>query len=109
MTLLTRGREKVEIYPEVESVDERGEPIKIPSPTPVELRCIVHPITSNTALAQSRDRVANYRIVVRDAPFGKWARLVWRGRDWDIVGEPLYSNASRATRHVSVIIRAREL
>lgn len=108
MSLLDRGNEEITVYPEVETTDERDNDVRVPSPDGVVVRCRVQPIRSDDVAVAGQQVTTVYKIIARDAPLGAWALVNWQGRDWDLIGEPLWSNGSPATRHVTVLITARE-
>lgn len=107
MSLLDTGNELVEIWPEVDSVDSDGNPVKVPAATPEEVWARVQPVSSTDVIAAGQQTVARYRFITRTAPLGPWARVRWRGRDWDIDGEPMWSSGSPQTQHVTAILKAR--
>jgi len=107
VSLLDTGNETVQVWPEVSSTDSDGNPIKGPAADPVEIQARVQPVSSTDVIAAGQQTVARYRLITRDAPLGPWVRVRWRGRDWDIDGEPLWSNGSPRTRHVQAILQAR--
>ncbi|WP_431841409.1 hypothetical protein [Calidifontibacter indicus] len=96
------------MYPEVDAVDDRGRPIRVPSDTPLRIRTGVDPLSS-TDSAEVRADPGTLRefIVDRPLPAGSWALVELAGREWDVVGEPEPVGESPATRHVTVRIRAR--
>ncbi|MFE3461368.1 hypothetical protein ACFXKD_27810 [Nocardiopsis aegyptia] len=107
MSLLDGGPDEVLIYPEVESTDADGNPIRVPALVPVAVRGRVQPVTSEDVIAAGQQTTTRYRFITRDAPLGAWALVTWDGRDWDLEGEPLWSRGSKRTRHVTAILRAR--
>lgn len=107
MSLLDTGNETILVWPEVDATDSDGNPVKVPAPDPIQVQCRVQPVSSTDVVAAGQQTVARYRVITRDAPLGPWARVRWRGRDWDVEGEPLWSNGSPRTRHVKAILKAR--
>ncbi|SDI41056.1 Phage head-tail joining protein [Sinosporangium album] len=107
MSLLDDGPDEVLIYPETTTTDDRGNEVRGPSAVPVALRCRVQPVTSDEAAVAGQQVATTYRLITRSAPLGAWARVVWDGREWDVVGEPQKSNGSPRTRHITALLRAR--
>lgn len=108
MSLLTSGPETVDVYVDVDTDDGYGATIRVPSNTPVTVTgCVVSPINSRSSGTASQLATTLYRVVGRGFPEGSWSYLVWRGRQWDVVGEPQIHNGSAATAHVSIRIRSR--
>lgn len=107
VSLLDRGNEVADIYPEVETTDADGNVIKIPANEPVTITCRIQPVSSAEAAVLGQHTTTVYRLIARDAPLGAWARVHARGQDWDLAGEPLWSNGSPRTRHVTALLRAR--
>lgn len=108
MSLLDHGPDEVDIYPQVETTDDRGNVIHVPAAEPVTVRCRVQPVSSADVAVAGEQVTTVYRLITRDAPLGPWARVEWNGREWDLAGEPLRSNGSPTTRHVTALLRARE-
>lgn len=107
MSLLDTGNETVLVWPQVETTDPDGNPVRVPADAPVTVRGRVQPVSSADVIAAGQQTSTRYRFSSRTAPLGAWARVHWDGRDWDVDGEPLTSNGSRRTRHVVAILRAR--
>ncbi len=107
MSLLDHGPDEVVVYPEDEITDERGNTVYEPSATGVVVRGRVQPVRSDDAAVTGQEVATVYRLTARTAPLGAWARVVWDDREWDLVGEPLWSNGSPRTRHVTALLTAR--
>jgi len=106
--ILDRGRERMLIYPEVHVVNARGDSLRVPATTPVEIRVVV------TAQRQGDSEMAGQVstkvlfVMARSAPVGSWARVVFRGEEWDLASPPHFSvGISKQTQHVEFIIRSR--
>ncbi|RZS39147.1 hypothetical protein EV193_104363 [Herbihabitans rhizosphaerae] len=103
----------LDIYPSVRTVDADGNEVWLPSETPITVRGRVQPISSVEQLSFSQRAVIGqsvttlYRVIARNAPGGPWSRVVYGGRDWEVVGEPECRRYSSATSHVTAIIRAK--
>lgn len=107
MSLLDAGQETVLVWPEVDGADGDGNPVKVPSASPVRVRGMVQPVSSDES-AVTGDAVATiYRLYARSFPAGAYARIEWDGRTWDVDGEPMRHGISASTRHVKVLLRAR--
>jgi hypothetical protein len=106
--LLDRGRTTILVYPEVEVVNARGERVRVPSETPVKVRCSLSRDRNQTAELPGQVDVKIYRAVARDAPVGAWVKVVHDGEEWDLTAPPSFSaGVSKATRQVSFTIRSR--
>lgn len=106
--LLDRGAEEMLVYPQVATVNARGETVYVPSDVPV-------PITVTTAgdrssIAELPGQISELIIkcTSRDAPVGPWARVVYQGVEFDLVAPPRFSpGVTRASKHVSFTIKSR--
>lgn len=107
MSLLDRGPDVVQVWPEVAGVDDDGNPMRVPAANPVTLWMRVQPVSAEEAATLGQGTSTIYRATGRDFPGGAFARVAWDGRDWDVLGEPLRYNGSPRTRHVSVLLKAR--
>lgn len=107
MSLLDGGPDEVQVYVEVDSVDDDNNPVKIPSDTPIPVRGQLQPSTAEESAALGQEFTTLYRFMSRTFPGGTFARVTARGRDWDVVGEPKRRGSSPATRHVTVWLSAR--
>ena len=106
--LLDRGNAVLDIYPEVETTNRRGDKMKIPSETPVKVRVSMSKDRNSTAELPGQVDVKIIRCVTRTAPVGTWSRIVYGGEDWDLAAPPHFSDGvSRATRNVTFTIRSR--
>lgn len=106
--LLDRGNEYMQVYPDVEYINNRGERLKAPSDTPITLRVTVAYDRPHDAQTAGQVQVKQYKIFCRQAPFGTWARIVFRGEEWDLADPPTNSEGlSATTRHVEFTIRSR--
>lgn len=115
MSLLDTGRETVTVYPQVMVTDSDGTDLQVPSTVGVTGLASVQPqsIRANPvgeAAVIGQQLTTTYRLrLARGFPIslGPWAKVEWRGRDWDVVGEPQRSNGSDTTAHIVALIRAR--
>ncbi len=113
MSLLDGGRETVTIFPMVDTVDPDGNTVRKPSATGVSVLASVQPITTSPSAeiaVAGQQTVTMYRVRCNRnelVPVGPWARVHWRGRDWDVFGEAARYTGSAATAHVSFRIQSR--
>lgn len=107
MSLLDRGPDVVQVWPEVAGTDDDGNPVRVPAATPVTLHMLVQPVSAEESAALGQGVTTIYRAIGRTFPGGAFARVAWDGRDWDVLGEPKRYNASPRTRHVAVLLMAR--
>lgn len=106
--LLDAGRETILVYPEVLTVNARGDEIRIPSDVPVEVKVTTSAQRQGDAEIPGQVSIKTVRCICRDAPVGSWARIVYRGEEWDLAAPPRFTpGLSRATQHVEFIIRSR--
>jgi|GEM_PF-2401002 len=106
--MLDHGPEVMLIYPEVLTHNARGDEVRIPSDTPVSVRVYATAQRQGDAEIAGQVSVKLLYIMTRKAPVGSWARLVFRGEEWDLASPPHFSvGLSRATQHVEFIIRSR--
>jgi len=109
MTTLDRPPHVVQVYPEVDGTDDYGTPTRVPSAVPVEVRGWVWPISAEESEQLGQQVATVYRLSARAIPGGAWARVVWDGRDWDPLGEPMRYESGGLTGldHASVLLKAR--
>ena len=106
--LLDKGRERMLIYPEVLVTNARGDTVRIPATTPVEIWVTSSGQRQGDAEIPGQVSIKSMRCITRDAPVGSWARIVFRGEEWDLAVPPRFSpGISKATTHVEFIIRSR--
>lgn len=105
---LIDGPDIVQVYPEVLGTDSDGNRIRKPSDTPVEVLGRVQPVSTTEAAALGQEWSSYVKLLCREFPAGAWAEVVWDGRSWDVQGEPQPNGLSPSTRHVRVILRARD-
>lgn len=106
--LLDRGRAIVEVYPEVTVINDRGTPVKMPATTPVRVRATVTEDRSSSAELPGQVEVKVVKFTARSAPVGSWAKVMYRGEEWDVAIPPHFSvGPSRATDHVEFTLRSR--
>lgn len=111
MSLLDRGAETLDVYPEVTTTDDLGNVIVGPASEPVRITASAQPVTSDELAAAGQDLVTTYRLITRTAPVGAWARIRWvnhGGTWWDVIGKPRRYGMSRRTAHIDAILRERK-
>lgn len=106
--LLDRGKEKILVYPEVELTNARGDMVRLPSETPVEVWVTTSQQRQGDAELAGQVSIKSVRCIARTAPVGSWARIVYQGEEWDLAVPPRFTpGLSRATQHVEFILRSR--
>jgi hypothetical protein len=106
--LLDAGRETMVIYPEVLHVNARGDEVRMPSEEGVEVRVTTSAQRQGDAEIPGQVSIKTMRCITRSAPVGSWARIVFRGEEWDLAVPPRFTpGVSRNTEHVEFIIRSR--
>lgn len=108
MSLLSHSTDTLRVYVEVDGTDSDGNVTREPDAEPTTVVGRVQPVRADEEVAAGQVTRTIYRFIGRVWPSGPFARIEWDGRDWDIVGEPLWSRGSEATRHVVVLLTARE-
>ena len=111
MSLLDRGAETLDVYPEVTTTDDLGNVVVGPASEPVRITASVQPVTSDELAAAGQDLVTTYRLIARTAPVGAWARIRWvnaGGSWWDVIGKPRRYGMSPRTAHIDAILRERK-
>lgn len=110
MTLIDQGPETVTVYPAVQSLDEDGNPVLVPGTAGVAVNCWAQPLTSPQLSSGPADRLSTYKLLARSWPGGPYSLIAWRGRNWDVIGEPTYNSGGGAhMQNSTVVIRARGL
>lgn len=109
MSLLDDAVDALVVYPEVDAVDGDGNPVRVPAPAGVRVGGRVQPASAEETRDLGYKTGTLYRFIGRTFPAGAYSRVEWDDRTWDVDGEPLWSRGSEATRHVTVMLRAREL
>lgn len=108
--LIDRGNETITVYPSVLEHDSDGNEIRVAGTTGYTRRATV--AEDRQADAELPGQVSNkiVRLTVRDAPgLDSYAEIWFRGERWDLGGPPHFSNgASRAVKHVELILRSRQ-
>ena len=96
------------IYPEVTTVNARGDEIRVPSEEGVEVRVTTSSQRQGDAEIAGQVSIKTMRCITRTAPVGSWSRIVFRGEEWDLAVPPRFSpGVSRNTQHVEFVIRSR--
>lgn len=96
------------IYPEVLVINARGDQVRVPSEDPIEVRVTTSAQRQGDAEIPGQVSIKTMRCIARDAPVGSWARIEFRGEDWDLASPPRFTEGlSKATKHVEFIIRSR--
>lgn len=108
MSLLDDGPDVAHVYPVTQSTDGDGNPAYAPG-APVTIQCRVQPVDSSKQAVEGMRMATVYKLIARSWPGnGPWDRVEWNGRSWDLEGEPMHSRGSETTRHVTVLLRARD-
>lgn len=105
---LLNGPEALKVHVEVWGWDDLGNPVLLPTGTPVIVRGQVQPVSAEEATHLGQVATTIYRFIGRSFPAGPWSRVEWDGRDWDVHGEPTRSQGSPHTTNVVAYLVARE-
>lgn len=106
--LLDRGRSIIYVYAEEVVINGRGDPIRVPSGTPVPVRVSMSRDRNASAELPGQVDVKIYRCVARRAPLGAWSKIIFDGEEWDLAAPPSVSaGVSKNTESISFTIRSR--
>jgi hypothetical protein len=86
VSLLDGGPDTLTVWAEIEILDDRRNPVRVPGDTPVTVNGRLQPVSSDETAVEGQ-QVSTLRRF--------------------IVGEPAPHNGSARTRHVTVLLRAR--
>ncbi len=106
MSLLD-GSDAIVVYPSVWEPDADGNYAWRPGHTPILVWARVQPVSSTELVVNGQQVATLARVLARHAPTGPWDRIDYDGRTWDVLGEPETRGDSPATRHVTVLMKAR--
>lgn len=102
MSLLD-GNEDVVVQLMARGADADGNPAGVVVGE-VAVRCAVQSTASAEDSSRGTEIDTTYKVIARSWPGDERSRVVWRGRTWDTVGEPLRYGRSRLTGHVTLTI-----
>lgn len=106
MSILDAGPHTVLVYPEITTTDSRGNVVKKPGEVGVLTHgCTLTPVASNRTRDRDERVRADYRLITRSAPLGRWSRVEWCGRTFAVLDGPHEYNASPETKHIAATIR----
>lgn len=106
MSLLDSNTTAV-VYPEVESTDEYGNTVMVPSATGVEVVGRLQPGTTDEQSDLGQVTETLYRFISRTFPGGPYAHVVVDGSTWEVVGSPKRRTGSPLTSHVTTMLKER--
>lgn len=102
------GPSTVLLYPEVDSTDADGNPVRVPDrDCPVTVRGSMQHIAAVEDDRGGQVQTDRYRLLCRRFPAGAWPLASWDGREWDVEGGPRRRSDSPGTAHDTVILSAR--
>ena len=109
MSLLDDRRHHLRVFPEIESTDSLGSPIRVPDEEhPIDVHGRMQPSSSSEVDDQNSSTFYTFR--GRGFPAGQIARVEWVDRNgwaFDVSGEPRRADGSDRTRHSVVALKAR--
>lgn len=106
--LIDRGEELCTVYPEVIYKDKDGKLLHRAGKEGKQIRVTVSEERRTASDLIGQVSVNMIRCVARYVPGWDWARVVFRGEEWDIVTPPhISSGSSRAIRHYEFVLRSR--
>lgn len=110
--ILDRGEETAVIFPQTVQVNRRGEKYKVPGEEGRKVRVTVSEDKQAIAELPGQVHVKAVRLLFRwpthYGDLGVSTRVHFRGEEWDLSVPPhISTGASRAVRHVQLIIKSR--
>ena len=98
------------VYKQIQKTDNRGsKQFTVDTDNPVEVHAAFIPQRSARAEVPGQQHINVTRMIVRHGipDVSLWARVVWAGKEWDVVTPPAYHHGTRHTRHWSMDLRER--
>lgn len=107
--LLDKGQEEAEFFPSVTVVNRRGERTSQPSAEGIKRRVTVSGDEQAIAELAGDVSILAVKLLCREVPGADHRmRVKFRGQMFDLAMPPHFSSgASRATRHMAVVLRGR--
>lgn len=100
-------RDVVQLGAEVAAIDEYGTPTRRPGPA-VSIAGRVQPVRNSEQGPPGAQVGTDFTFRAPRIPAGAWSTVSWRGRTFDVVGEPARHNGSDLTAHDVILMRARQ-
>jgi hypothetical protein len=107
VTIFSRGRDVLTVYPDAVATDGDGNRVRRPSASGVQVRGQFDYVASAEDTSAGDVTVTSARFFTDAWPTGYAGRVTFDGRSWDVDGEPQPHGGSRLTAHVVVRLRAR--
>lgn len=106
---MRRRGERVRIHKSVVNTDARGNMIVAPSGEVHEVRGSITADRSARAEVPGQMHIDVVKLITEAdlSDVDIWSRAYYRDRWWDIVAPPSYRHGTPATRHWSIMLRAR--
>lgn len=108
MSLLDNPTDVILLYPETQTTDGDGNPVRLPGSRPVRVEGRVQALNPRQFAAADEQQVTIRRFLCRKFPAGRWAKVTWDGRSWDVWGEPVRRGSTPQVAHAEVLLRARD-
>lgn len=111
MSLLDRG-ESFTVYPSTDGESEFGTPVRLPgNPDGVGITGRGMFVRPDNETEGSPGFVSQERLLLqtRSFPFGARSVVLYQGRLWDVIEEPLERRHSPRTTHVQAILESRKV
>lgn len=98
---------RVRPIPSVEQVDDYGNPVRVPGTPGAEVRAFVQPQTTTEDVADGQVRETRARVFLRPdvSDLDAWSRLLWDGREWELIGDPRRHDSPDEINHLVLYIR----
>jgi hypothetical protein len=109
-TIQRRRGHEVVVWPIATTVDARGHKLNLPDPEQaVRLRAAMIPDRSGPMEVPGQGHIHIVQMITSQAVPGltTGARVIWDGREWDVVFPPKRHFGPRATRHFTTTLRER--
>lgn len=106
--IMDRGEEVITVFPEVSYRDDRGNLQQFPGTEGVDVRVTVSAMRMSASDVPGQIAISNVSMTARKVPGWEWARVLFRGEEWDIITPPhISTGVSRASRHYEFSLRSR--
>lgn len=105
--MLANGPHVVTVFPEVESDDGYGTVLRVPDGTGVEVRGWMQPVRAEELAALGQQARTTYKLIAAAVPGGAWSKVLWEGREYEPVGEPVEHGVGMTLAHSTVLLAAR--
>lgn len=105
---LDNGPDSIVVTPSVNKTTERGNEVRVPGPDSAPLPKVwMFPLDSELVTTHGQRVASRYKLVCRSFPGAAWSMVTFKGRDFDVIDEPLRYTGSPRVAHDVVMLKAR--